>query len=405
MCIFSFQKGLATFIYKPIFLIGFLFGLLSTAAEVQAETELDKIIMAVAKVSDEKVQTNLLRGVIAGLKGVSDIPPPKGWSELSSKLLKSKNSELLETTQTLNQFFGSADALKDALALILNEKADFQKRQTTLKSLAAKNYSKLLPKLEVLLKTKLQKDAIRSYGFYRSSNIPKTLMRHYKKFDTQSRQAVIETLATRKEFASEIVSALKAKKISKKEIPAYIARNLESLLGQKFISVYGEVQKVSNDKSALIASYKKKLNSKAFNGASAARGRLVYDKQCAICHKMYNTGGIIGPDLTGSNRADQDYILLNIIDPNFDVPEAYQMTTITKKDGQIFSGNIVSESPSTIELKMVGLKTTIAKSDIKSRKSSKVSMMPEGLLTNLNDREFFDLIKYLQTNQQVEAAK
>ena len=47
----------------------------------------------------------------------------------------------------------------------------------------------------------------------------------------------------------------------------------------------------------------------------------------------------------------------------------------------------------------------VAKADIKSRVVSKVSMMPEGLLNTLNDKEYLDLIKYLQTEKQVELPK
>ena len=393
------------FSFKQVFYFISAGFLLIAGSPLKAESELDQVVSAIAKIQDENTQLSLLKGIVAGLKGVSNIPTPKNWQSLSDSLMKSQNSELKETTQELNQFFGSAEALEEALAVILDEGSNLNNRKESLKSLTAKKYPPLLPKLEKLLHSKLQLEAIRSYSFFKAKNIPKTLMKHYGKFNTQSRQAVIETLATRKEFANEIINSLKTGKIKKTEIPAYTARNLERILGQRFTKVYGKLQKVSKDKSALIASYKKKLQSSAFKEADASRGRAVYNRTCAACHKMFDAGGIIGPDLTGSNRADQDYILLNIIDPSFDVPEAYQEVTITKKDGQMLSGNIVAESPSVIELKTVAMKMTIAKSDIKSRKVSKVSLMPEGLLATLNDKEFFDLIKYLQTNHQVEAPK
>lgn len=394
-----------TFAFNQLFWIITTGFLLSTSSSLKAQSELEQIMSTVSNVQDEEAQINLLKGVVVALKGISNVPAPKIWQELNQKLSKSTNPELQGIAQKLNQFFGDAAALEQALTQVMDTKSNLEKRKATLKSLAAKKYLPLLPKLEELLNSKLQEEAIRSYSFFKARSIPKTLMKHYKKFDTKSRQAVIETLATRKDFAYEIINSLKVKKIKKSEIPAYTARNLESLFGARFTKVYGSTQKVADDKSALIASYKKKLNSAAFKNADASRGRTVYDKTCAACHKMYDAGGIIGPDLTGSNRADQDYILLNIIDPSFDIPEAYQMVTITKKDGQMLVGNIVSESTSTVELKMVGMKTTIAKSDIKSRKVSKVSLMPDGLLSNLKDREFFDLIKYLQTSTQVEAAK
>ena len=46
--------------------------------------------------------------------------------------------------------------------------------------------------------------------------------------------------------------------------------------------------------------------------ADLGLGRQVFAKTCLACHKMYGEGGDIGPELTGSNRADLDYILAEL---------------------------------------------------------------------------------------------
>ena len=120
---------------------------------------------------------------------------------------------------------------------------------------------------------------------------------------------------------------------------------------------------------------------------------------------MYGEGGKIGPELTGSNRADAEYLLLNVIDPNYDVPEGYRLVTITSKSGQVFAGNVSEEDDSKIVLAMVGQKSVIAKADVKSRTTAKISLMPEGLLLTLKDNEFLDLIQYLRTEKQVPLPK
>ncbi|MCH2209049.1 MAG: c-type cytochrome [Lentisphaerales bacterium] len=369
----------------------------------QAEDELSLIFKTVENTPSETAQVNMLKGVLAGLQGLKDVEVPDSWKTLKAKFQKSDNSELKKVAQQLSRLFGSEEAFQEALALTFNKDAKLKARQQALKSLSTNKYKELLPRLVELFGSELEKVAIRALSFYNNSSIPKVLMSHYKDFDIASRQAVIETLATRKIFALEIIKGLKSKAIKKNEVPAYTARNLKNLLGKRFTAVYGEIQEVSGDKSKLIAKYKAKLNSAAFSKADAFRGRKVYERTCAACHKMFDKGGIIGPDLTGSNRADQDYILLNIIDPSFDVPLAYRTITITKNDGQVLVGNIVAETAATIELKMVAAKVIIAKNDIASKTVSKVSMMPEGLLSTLNDTEFMDLIKYLQAEKQVEA--
>jgi putative heme-binding domain-containing protein len=139
--------------------------------------------------------------------------------------------------------------------------------------------------------------------------------------------------------------------------------------------------------------------------ADASRGRAIYQRACAACHVMYGEGGKIGPELTGSNRADVDYLLLNVIDPNYDVPEGYRLVTIMSKSGQVFAGNVSEEDADKIVLTMVGQKSVIAKADVKSRVTLKISLMPEGLLLTLKDNEFLDLIQYLRTEKQVPLPK
>ena len=44
-------------------------------------------------------------------------------------------------------------------------------------------------------------------------------------------------------------------------------------------------------------------------------GRAVFARTCQQCHTLFDIGRKVGPDLTGSNRADLDYVLANVLDP------------------------------------------------------------------------------------------
>jgi len=113
---------------------------------------------------------------------------------------------------------------------------------------------------------------------------------------------------------------------------------------------------------------------------------------------MYGEGGHIGPDLTGSNRGNLEYLLSNVLNPNGDVPDAYRMVVVTTRDGRTFSGNVVSETDQQLTLRVVGREDpVIRKSDIQSRETTSVSMMPPGLFDGLTDREIIDLVAYLRT--------
>ena len=52
----------------------------------------------------------------------------------------------------------------------------------------------------------------------------------------------------------------------------------------------------------------------------------MFAKTCQQCHTLYGVGGKVGPDITGSNRPNLDYLLENILDPSAVIPNDYKAT-------------------------------------------------------------------------------
>ena len=118
---------------------------------------------------------------------------------------------------------------------------------------------------------------------------------------------------------------------------------------------------------------------------------------------MYGEGGVLGPDLTGSNRTDPEYILMNVLEPSAEIQDDYKMVVINTRDGRTYSGNIISENQRQITMRIVGQdQVVINKSGILSREATDVSMMPSGLFENLTQAEIVNLMGYLKTNKRVE---
>ena len=301
----------------------------------------------------------------------------------------------------IGQVFGDESASESALATLLDEAASLDDRRVALAGLVAQKNPKLPSKLALLLDQPLRTEAIRAYSAFDFKAAPQVLLSRYSKLGPEERRVVVETLASRKSYARSLVAAMGKGKVTKDEVPAYVARNLHAMLGDSFEKVYGKVQAVSADKDKQIAKYKSMVLASDMSKADASKGRLIYQRTCLACHVMYGEGGKIGPELTGSNRSDLDYFLLNVLAPSYDVPEGYRMVTITSKDGQVSVGNVIEENANKVVLNMVGQQSVIAKSDVKTRVTSKISMMPEGLLLTLKDPEILDLIKYLRTEKQV----
>jgi putative heme-binding domain-containing protein len=117
---------------------------------------------------------------------------------------------------------------------------------------------------------------------------------------------------------------------------------------------------------------------------------------------MYGEGGKVGPDLTGSGRANLDYLLENIADPSGVVSADYRMSLVTLKDGRVLSGVVARQDARTLTLRVLTEETVIEKSEVVKQDASPMSMMPEGLLLAFQPDQIRDLIAYLMHPVQVK---
>lgn len=349
-----------------------------------------------------EVQVALLNGILLGLDGRRDVPAPKGWESMRDQLNAGGTPAVKQLVLQLGQVFGDEGATQAALAVVRDREADPVERRGSLAALLTQQRKELLPVLMSMLDEEdFRLEAIRGFSRVEGPKVGDWLLAAYPDLDAAGQLAVIETLATRKSYAESLLRALDQGRIERSAVPAYVARSLGSLLGDRFNAKYG-VKPLSEDKAALIDKYKQMVNPPMLKKASASSGRAIFQRTCMACHIMYGEGGVIGPELTGSNRADLDYLLLNILDPSGDIPEAYKLVMVTTKDGQVLAGTITEEDKQKVVLSTVGQKSVVAKSDIESSQVSEMSMMPEGLLETLAAWEVADLIKYFQTIEQVD---
>lgn len=371
------------------------------------QTLLKLLVGSLERVDDPDQQAALLQGMLSGLAGRRNVTPPEKWKQVSAKLAESDNERVRELTDQLAQIFGDASAARRAIKMLLDSKASLADRRRALAGLLQqKNRDIIPPLIQLLDDDKLRGDAIRGFAAIEHEPAARLLLERYDDWAPEHRKAVIETLATRKPYARELLKAIAKKQVSKQDVPVHVARSLKFLLGDRFTQVFGAFQDVSQDRNAQIAKYKKLLTPSALAAADPRRGRVIFEKTCANCHLLYGNGGKIGPDLTGSNRGNLEYILLNSVAPSYDVPDAYKMVVIQTVDGRVLNGVIAEEDAQRVVLKTVEQpRVIVLKDDIEQRRVSEKSMMPEGQLDNLKPSEVVDLIRYLQTVEQVEPAK
>jgi putative heme-binding domain-containing protein len=164
---------------------------------------------------------------------------------------------------------------------------------------------------------------------------------------------------------------------------------------------WGTTRATPEEKVQRIAALKEMLTAPGDREADLPRGRALFAKTCRQCHTLYGDGEKVGPDITGTNRSDLDYILLNIVDPNATVGKDYQAWSVMTDAGKLYVGLVVGEDDRVLSLRTETDTLQIPKEEIEFRELTPVSMMPEGILEQLPEEDIRDLVAYLRSSRQV----
>jgi putative heme-binding domain-containing protein len=368
------------------------------------------LVGVLKEVDDPAFHLDILKGISAALKGQRNIKMPKGWKEIEPKLAESPNAEVRQLAQSLSLTFGSKAALDALRKVLVDGKAKLADRQKALAALVAARDKALPAALRSLLKEEgLRREALRGLGAFEDAKTPPAILMIYSKLDTAGKRDALTTLASRMSFAKALMAAVARGAVKANELPADIVRQLRAH-GVKEINatldkVWGVSRSTPAAKLAEIARYKKLLEAKMNRPVDLPRGRALFQRTCGQCHKLYGEGGEIGPDITGSNRNNLDYLLTNMLDPNAEIPNDYRTTILRTKDNRVLVGVIRRSEGQSVTIATPAEVVTVAKRDVASIDPQNFSMMPEGLVLALEEDELRDLIAYLRGSRQVPLPK
>jgi putative heme-binding domain-containing protein len=131
---------------------------------------------------------------------------------------------------------------------------------------------------------------------------------------------------------------------------------------------------------------------------NAERGKQVFTKTCAACHKVQNLGNDIGPNLAAMKARGPEAILLNVLDPNREVNPQYLNYAVMTADGRQLTGLIAAETATSITLRRADNATdSVLRIDIEQLKSTGMSLMPEGMEKQIDQAAMADLLTFLMT--------
>ena len=135
----------------------------------------------------------------------------------------------------------------------------------------------------------------------------------------------------------------------------------------------------TDEQQKLYEKYDEILTYESVKAADVMAGKKIYGETCGKCHQLFDQGGNIGPALTSTQRWSTDYLLENIVAPSREILEAYKTEVVLTLDGIVITGVIAAEDDEILVLLTADQKRIeIYQEDIEERKTSKLSLMPEG---------------------------
>ena len=370
---------------------------------------LDELLTQAAGQSSWPVQADILSGIGDAFRGRRGLKPPLAWDDAYTKLSASTDRLVKQRADELAVLFGDEEAIKKLLYVMTVERGDLERRRQTLALLDSRRDPAFGARLLAMLgkdePSALRPEIIRTLAGYEQPDIPVRLVELYPKLTLPEQQDAIQTLTARPPFALALLDAIEQGKIPRKDVSALIVRQLLALeqtaVTDRLREVWGEIRPASAGKKERIDDFKTRLTEEVLEQADLSRGRLIFAKTCASCHKLFDEGTKLGPELTGAQRHSLDYVLDNVLDPSAIVPREYRASVLRLADGRVVQGVVVEETPQTIVVQTPNETLRLPAGEIEARKESGLSMMPEGLFDKLSADEIRDLVAYLASPQQV----
>ncbi|MCI0624996.1 MAG: HEAT repeat domain-containing protein [Acidobacteria bacterium] len=311
--------------------------------------------------------------------------------------LTSPSECLQASARELARHFELTTLLARAEREALDNSVETAQRERAIQFLSSGSFPRVKSTFEKLfslpLDPTLLRTTITSISEFDSPKVGDLLIKHWKRFGPEVRDLVLDVLLSHRDRAEQLLSALEGGLI---ESGAFTPSRREKLLHHPDTRLRNwaikSFQDQSNERTSIVEAYRSTLD----QPGDAAKGRRIFEKNCASCH-WPKAGGQVGPDLSGVSSNTKAQLLQSILDPSKTVESPYRNYIVIDKEGRIHDGLIIAETSGAVTLRSgEGEDQTVLRSRISEIRASNVSLMPEGLEKGIDQRGMTDLLAFLQ---------
>ncbi|MDP6538227.1 MAG: DUF1080 domain-containing protein [Planctomycetota bacterium] len=364
------------------------------------------LIAAMAATHDDAWFGLLLEQLALAMEGERGATMPPAWPAVGERARRSAEASVRDQAFSVSVAYGDSSVFPRLRDILASGEESAERRERAVDVLVRGRDAEAVGVMHaVLSEGVLRGPILRGLARFDHPATPEVVLAHYPSLGEGEKRDALNTLAARPAYARALLRAVGDGAVAPDALDAVLLRQLRTLgdeqVERMIEEVWGVAREVPEDRRALIAEWVERLDDGVLAAADLSAGREVYSRTCEQCHVLFGEGRDVGPELTGSNRADKEYVLTNIIDPNALIPAEYQITTLQLDDESVVSGILTRETPTALTLKTQTETIVVAADEVALRVAGEVSMMPEGQLQTLTEDEVRDLVAYLASDAQV----
>jgi putative membrane-bound dehydrogenase-like protein len=241
----------------------------------------------------------------------------------------------------------------------------------------------------------LQTAAIQTLARIRSPEIASRCLDGWKSHSPAVRTQLMDMLMSREEGAKALLASLADGRVLPSQIDA---RRRQQLLTHRAAEVRYAAGKAFEgagepSRRKVLEAYRAALTM----AGDGVRGKAVFGKRCATCHRLDGQGHNVGPDIASLGNKSPESLLVAMLDPNRAIEDRYLDFVVEMIEGRSITGLLGSESSTSVTLLAPEAKSTIVlRNQIEEMRSTGKSLMPEGLERELSTQDCADVIAYIR---------
>jgi len=344
-----------------------------------------KFILNPSNAQTTKTKFDFLAGLLKSLRR-HQIPPAPFFESHESLLQQSK--QLASLAQEAVADSEADESLRIAAIPVLAQLSEQQNEELQL----------LAENLTPQTSPAVQSATIEFLSTFQNAEIADLLLENWPSHAPTIRTQILSNLLSRPHWLSTLLDQIENKTIAAAALDVATRQKLATIKDEKVQTRLAAILKSigNSDRQAVVESYREALT---LDG-EWAKGKLLFQKKCAVCHKLENVGHDIGPNIASLTDRRPETLLTAILNPSAAVDGKYLTYTIVTDEGRSYSGILGAETGSSLTLVMQENKReVILRNQIEEIQSTGKSMMPDGLEEQTTTQDFADLLAYLQSKE------